>query len=63
MNKNREGREVPADTQYAGRGMGGGGAYGGGRPDYKPQIPEEFKEIMKKKQEDRMRGKVIAEQA
>jgi hypothetical protein len=30
--------------------MGGGGMYGA-RPDYKPQIPDEFKEIMRKKKE------------
>jgi hypothetical protein len=45
-----------AGTGYAGRGMGGGGMYGA-RPDHKPQIPEEFKEIVKKKQEDTIKAR------
>ena len=65
MNKN--GVAVRATTGSGGRGMGGGGgvggAFGGGDPAYKPQIPEEFKEIMKKKQEERLRGLVAATQA
>jgi len=58
MNKNGvAGRDVPGS---GGRGMGGGGgvggAFGGGDPGYKPQIPEEFREIMKKKQEERLKS-------
>lgn len=47
-----------------GRGMGGGGgALRGGNPGYKPQIPEEFREIMAKKQEARMKGVIAGRQA
>ena len=62
MNKN--GVAVRAAPGSGGRGMGGGvgGAFGGGDPAYKPQIPEEFREIMKKKQEERLRGLVAAKQ-
>jgi hypothetical protein len=63
MNKN--GIAIRDDAGLGGRGMGGGGGAGalrGGSPDHKPQIPEEFREIMKKKQEERMRGVVVAKQ-
>jgi hypothetical protein len=40
--------------------MGGGGMYGA-RPDHKPQIPEEFKEIVKKKQEDTIKARQEAQ--
>jgi hypothetical protein len=52
MNKGSGSGAHPRDgnSGYAGRGMGGGGMYGA-RPDYKPQIPDEFKEIMRKKKE------------
>ena len=42
---------------------GGGGALRGGNPGYKPQIPEEFREIMAKKQEERMKGVIAGRQA
>jgi len=64
MNKN--GVALRATTGSGGRGMGGGGgvggAFGGGDPGFKPQIPEEFREIMKKKQEERLQGMVVAKQ-
>lgn len=47
------------------RGMGDVGVPGarrGADPGFKPQIPEEFREIMKKKQEERLRGIVVAKQ-
>jgi len=57
MNKN--GIATRDTSALGGRGMGGGvGALRGGDPGYKPQIPEEFREIMKKKQEERLKGVV-----
>lgn len=61
MNKNGI---APRSTSAA-EGPGTGGAAGvlrGGSPGFKPQIPEEFRELMKKKQEERLRGVVVGKQ-
>jgi hypothetical protein len=64
INNGKAIRDIESGSGGRGMGGGGGGAFrGAGSPGYKPQIPEEFKEIMAKKQEERMKEVVAGRQS